>query len=492
MRKITRKALALLAVLCLLLSISGAIVFADDPVTVNSGETMTVNENLEANITVKEDATLNITDEVTVTGNVINSGETNNNGEIDGRVANRDSGIVINNGDIEAPAAVANSGNFTNTSDGTIEGTIQNINDGTFTNNGTITPYESENGTATSPISNQGIFTNTEDGNITSNIINTGTVINNGTISAPITTITITDSNNNEYEATNASATIINHDTCNNTESGIINGRISNTENGTFINDGTIVAQQLHNVRIDQDNDNVTESDRTTKITNTGTFTNNEGAAIESSFNNNGGVFTNNGTLTGDIITCSDGKVINNGDIKDASGVEETGQGIIENNGLIETMHVSNRDEATLINNGTITIIEKQVPIAETTEIETKSGIIQNVSVIQNQENGTINGNILNTQQTVASEDESTTNITGDFINNGTINGNVSNRDGANFENNYQINAELIYNNGGSTFENNGKIAATTEVVNGLANSQDDVFIDHRTITLDAETFTEM
>lgn len=269
-------------------------------------------------------------------GTIDNKGTFTNNGSIIASTITNQTGkeFINNSGNITQDNVTIN-GDYTNT------GTITSNNN--FTNSGDISGDGGKlivnNGSNSGSISQDtletsGTFENT--GSIIADITNGGTFTNNGTIGT----------NQNKAEITN-NGTFTNNNS-------VIASAITNSENKTFTNAGTVVTDTITNNGTLDGNGSITigggENSTTgvisqNNITINGNFANNGDMTANNSFSNSaditggGNLNINNGNNTGNItqgeITV-DGKLTNTGGSISAGSIANNGTISLENGSSLE------------------------------------------------------------------------------------------------------------------------------------------------------------
>ena len=293
-------------------------------------------------------------------GSTINAGSLNNSSSITGNTGS----LIISNG---------------GTNSGTISQNIVSITGGTLTNNNSITANEFNNSATISGSGSLTATTGNNSGNITQDNVtingdytNTGTItsnnnftnsgdisgdggkliVNNGSNSGSISQDTLETSGT--FENTGSIiADITNGGTFTNNNS-VIASAITNSENKTFTNAGTVVTDTITNNGTLDGNGSITIGDgenSTTgvisqnNITINGNFANNGDMTANNSFSNSaditggGNLNINNGNNTGNItqgeITV-DGKLTNTGGSISAGSIANNGTISLENGSYLE------------------------------------------------------------------------------------------------------------------------------------------------------------
>ena len=253
-----------------------------------------------------------------------NQGGTFNNGTINAGSLNNSSSITGNTGSL----IISNGG----TNSGTISQNIVSITGGTLTNNNSITANEFNNSATISGSGSLTVTTGNNSGNITQdNVTINGDYTNTGTIT----------SNNNFTNSGDISGDggklIVN----NGSNSGSISQDTLETS-GTFENTGSIIAD-ITNGGTFTNNGTVGTNQNKAEITNNGTFTNNNSVIASAITNSENKTFTNAGTVVTDTIT-NNGTLDGNGSITIGGGENSTTGVISQNNITINGNFANNGD----------------------------------------------------------------------------------------------------------------------------------------------------
>ena len=254
----------------------------------------------------------------------INQGSVTNNGTINAESLTNTSSITGNTGSL----IISNGG----TNSGTISQNIVSITGGTLTNNNSITANEFNNSATISGSGSLTVTTGNNSGNITQdNVTINGDYTNTGTIT----------SNNNFTNSGDISGDggklIVN----NGSNSGSISQDTLETS-GTFENTGSIIAD-ITNGGTFTNNGTVGTNQNKAEITNNGTFTNNNSVIASAITNNENKTFTNAGTVVTDKIT-NNGTLNGNGSITIGGGENSTTGDISQNNITINGNFANNGD----------------------------------------------------------------------------------------------------------------------------------------------------
>lgn len=254
----------------------------------------------------------------------INQGSVTNNGTINAESLTNTSSITGNTGSL----IISNGG----TNSGTISQNIVSITGGTLTNNNSITANEFNNSATISGSGSLTVTTGNNSGNITQdNVTINGDYTNTGTIT----------SNNNFTNSGDISGDggklIVN----NGSNSGSISQDTLETS-GTFENTGSIIAD-ITNGGTFTNNGTVGTNQNKAEITNNGTFTNNNSVIASAITNSENKTFTNAGTVVTDTIT-NNGTLDGNGSITIGGGENSTTGVISQNNITINGNFANNGD----------------------------------------------------------------------------------------------------------------------------------------------------
>ena len=254
----------------------------------------------------------------------INQGSVTNNGTINAESLTNTSSITGNTGSL----IISNGG----TNSGTISQNIVSITGGTLTNNNSITANEFNNSATISGSGSLTVTTGNNSGNITQdNVTINGDYTNTGTIT----------SNNNFTNSGDISGDggklIVN----NGSNSGSISQDTLETS-GTFENTGSIIAD-ITNGGTFTNNGTIGTNQNKAEITNNGTFTNNNSVIASAITNSENKTFTNAGTVVTDTIT-NNGTLDGNGSITIGGGENSTTGVISQNNITINGNFANNGD----------------------------------------------------------------------------------------------------------------------------------------------------
>lgn len=284
---------------------NGSIGSSSDKGTIDNKGTFTNNGSIIASTITNETGKefINNSGKEITAESFINQGSVTNNGTINAGSLNNSSSITGNTGSL----IISNGG----TNSGTISQNIVSITGGTLTNNNSITANEFNNSATISGSGSLTATTGNNSGNITQdNVTINGDYTNTGTIT----------SNNNFTNSGDISGDggklIVN----NGSNSGSISQDTLETS-GTFENTGSIIAD----------------------ITNGGTFTNNNSVIASAITNSENKTFTNAGTVVTDTIT-NNGTLDGNGSITIGGGENSTTGVISQNNITINGNFANNGD----------------------------------------------------------------------------------------------------------------------------------------------------
>lgn len=247
-------------------------------------------------------------------------------------------GSVTNNGTINAgslnnsSSITGNTGSLTISNSGTISQNIVSVTGGTLNNENSITANEFNNSATISGSGSLTATTGNNSGNITQdNVTIKGDYTNTGTIT----------SNDNFTNSGNISGgggkLIVN----NGSNSGSISQDTLETS-GTFENTGSIIAD-ITNGGTFTNNGTVGTNQNKAEITNNGTFTNNNSVIASAITNSENKTFTNAGTVVTDTIT-NNGTLDGNGSITIGGGENSTTGVISQNNITINGNFANNGD----------------------------------------------------------------------------------------------------------------------------------------------------
>lgn len=254
----------------------------------------------------------------------INQGSVTNNGTINAESLTNTSSITGNTGSL----IISNGG----TNSGTISQNIVSITGGTLTNNNSITANEFNNSATISGSGSLTVTTGNNSGNITQD---------NVTINSDYTNTGTITSNNNFTNSGDISGDggklIVN----NGSNSGSISQDTLETS-GTFENTGSIIAD-ITNGGTFTNNGTVGTNQNKAEITNNGTFTNNNSVIASAITNSENKTFTNAGTVVTDTIT-NNGTLDGNGSITIGGGENSTTGVISQNNITINGNFANNGD----------------------------------------------------------------------------------------------------------------------------------------------------
>ncbi len=352
---------------------NGSIGSSSDKGTIDNKGTFTNNGSIIASTITNETGKefINNSGKEITAESFINQGSVTNNGTINAGSLNNSSSITGNTGSL----IISNGG----TNSGTISQNIVSITGGTLTNNNSITANEFNNSATISGSGSLTATTGNNSGNITQDNVtingdytNTGTItsnnnftnsgdisgdggkliVNNGSNSGSISQDTLETSGT--FENTGSIiADITNGGTFTNNNS-VIASAITNSENKTFTNAGTVVTDTITNNGTLDGNGSITIGDgenSTTgvisqnNITINGNFANNGDMTANNSFSNSaditggGNLNINNGNNTGNItqgeITV-DGKLTNTGGSISAGSIANNGTISLENGSYLE------------------------------------------------------------------------------------------------------------------------------------------------------------
>lgn len=352
---------------------NGSIGSSSDKGTIDNKGTFTNNGSIIASTITNEtgkEFINNSGNEITA-DSFTNQGSVTNNGTINAGSLNNSSSITGNTGSL----TISNGG----TNSGTISQNIVSVTGGTLNNENSITANEFNNSATISGSGSLTATTGNNSGNITQDNVtikgdytNTGTItsnnnftnsgdisgdggkliVNNGSNSGSISQDTLETSGT--FENTGSIiADITNGGTFTNNNS-VIASAITNSENKTFTNAGTVVTDTITNNGTLDGNGSITIGDgenSTTgvisqnNITINGNFANNGDMTANNSFSNSaditggGNLNINNGNNTGNItqgeITV-DGKLTNTGGSISAGSIANNGTISLENGSYLE------------------------------------------------------------------------------------------------------------------------------------------------------------
>ena len=305
---------------------NGSIGSSSDKGTIDNKGTFTNNGSIIASTITNETGKefINNSGKEITAESFINQGSVTNNGTINAESLNNSSSITGNTGSL----IISNGG----TNSGTISQNIVSITGGTLTNNNSITANEFNNSATISGSGSLTATTGNNSGNITQdNVTINGDYTNTGTIT----------SNNNFTNSGDISGDggklIVN----NGSNSGSISQDTLETS-GTFENTGSIIAD-ITNGGTFTNNGTVGTNQNKAEITNNGTFTNNNSVIASAITNSENKTFTNAGTVVTDTIT-NNGTLDGNGSITIGGGENSTTGVISQNNITINGNFANNGD----------------------------------------------------------------------------------------------------------------------------------------------------
>lgn len=305
---------------------NGSIGSSSDKGTIDNKGTFTNNGSIIASTITNETGKefINNSGKEITAESFINQGSVTNNGTINAGSLNNSSSITGNTGSL----IISNGG----TNSGTISQNIVSITGGTLTNNNSITANEFNNSATISGSGSLTATTGNNSGNITQdNVTINGDYTNTGTIT----------SNNNFTNSGDISGDggklIVN----NGSNSGSISQDTLETS-GTFENTGSIIAN-ITNGGTFTNNGTVGTNQNKAEITNNGTFTNNNSVIASAITNSENKTFTNAGTVVTDTIT-NNGTLDGNGSITIGGGENSTTGDISQNNITINGNFANNGD----------------------------------------------------------------------------------------------------------------------------------------------------
>lgn len=305
---------------------NGSIGSSSDKGTIDNKGTFTNNGSIIASTITNETGKefINNSGKEITAESFINQGSVTNNGTINAGSLNNSSSITGNTGSL----IISNGG----TNSGTISQNIVSITGGTLTNNNSITANEFNNSATISGSGSLTATTGNNSGNITQdNVTINGDYTNTGTIT----------SNNNFTNSGDISGDggklIVN----NGSNSGSISQDTLETS-GTFENTGSIIAD-ITNGGTFTNNGTIGTNQNKAEITNNGTFTNNNSVIASAITNSENKTFTNAGTVVTDTIT-NNGTLDGNGSITIGGGENSTTGVISQNNITINGNFANNGD----------------------------------------------------------------------------------------------------------------------------------------------------
>lgn len=305
---------------------NGSIGSSPDKGTIDNKGTFTNNGSIIASTITNETGKefINNSGKEITAESFINQGSVTNNGTINAGSLNNSSSITGNTGSL----IISNGG----TNSGTISQNIVSITGGTLTNNNSITANEFNNSATISGSGSLTATTGNNSGNITQdNVTINGDYTNTGTIT----------SNNNFTNSGDISGDggklIVN----NGSNSGSISQDTLETS-GTFENTGSIIAD-ITNGGTFTNNGTIGTNQNKAEITNNGTFTNNNSVIASAITNSENKTFTNAGTVVTDTIT-NNGTLDGNGSITIGGGENSTTGVISQNNITINGNFANNGD----------------------------------------------------------------------------------------------------------------------------------------------------
>lgn len=303
---------------------NGSIGSSSDKGTIDNKGTFTNNGSIIASTITNEtgkEFINNSGNEITA-DSFTNQGSVTNNGTINAGSLNNSSSITGNTGSL----TISNGG----TNSGTISQNIVSVTGGTLNNENSITANEFNNSATISGSGSLTATTGNNSGNITQDNV-TGDYTNTGTIT----------SNDNFTNSGNISGgggkLIVN----NGSNSGSISQDTLETS-GTFENTGSIIAD-ITNGGTFTNNGTVGTNQNKAEITNNGTFTNNNSVIASAITNSENKTFTNAGTVVTDTIT-NNGTLDGNGSITIGGGENSTTGVISQNNITINGNFANNGD----------------------------------------------------------------------------------------------------------------------------------------------------
>ena len=305
---------------------NGSIGSSSDKGTIDNKGTFTNNGSIIASTITNEtgkEFINNSGNEITA-DSFTNQGSVTNNGTINAGSLNNSSSITGNTGSL----TISNGG----TNSGTISQNIVSVTGGTLNNENSITANEFNNSATISGSGSLTATTGNNSGNITQdNVTIKGDYTNTGTIT----------SNDNFTNSGNISGgggkLIVN----NGSNSGSISQDTLETS-GTFENTGSIIAD-ITNGGTFTNNGTVGTNQNKAEITNNGTFTNNNSVIASAITNSENKTFTNAGTVVTDTIT-NNGTLDGNGSITIGGGENSTTGVISQNNITINGNFANNGD----------------------------------------------------------------------------------------------------------------------------------------------------
>lgn len=301
---------------------NGSIGSSSDKGTIDNKGTFTNNGSIIASTITNETGKefINNSGKEITAESFINQGSVTNNGTINAGSLNNSSSITGNTGSL----IISNGG----TNSGTISQNIVSITGGTLTNNNSITANEFNNSATISGSGSLTATTGNNSGNITQdNVTINGDYTNTGTIT----------SNNNFTNSGDGGKLIVN----NGSNSGSISQDTLETS-GTFENTGSIIAD-ITNGGTFTNNGTIGTNQNKAEITNNGTFTNNNSVIASAITNSENKTFTNAGTVVTDTIT-NNGTLDGNGSITIGGGENSTTGVISQNNITINGNFANNGD----------------------------------------------------------------------------------------------------------------------------------------------------
>lgn len=305
---------------------NGSIGSSSDKGTIDNKGTFTNNGSIIASTITNETGKefINNSGKEITAESFINQGSVTNNGTINAESLTNTSSITGNTGSL----IISNGG----TNSGTISQNIVSITGGTLTNNNSITANEFNNSATISGSGSLTATTGNNSGNITQdNVTINGDYTNTGTIT----------SNNNFTNSGDISGDggklIVN----NGSNSGSISQDTLETS-GTFENTGSIIAD-ITNGGTFTNNGTIGTNQNKAEITNNGTFTNNNSVIASAITNSENKTFTNAGTVVTDTIT-NNGTLDGNGSITIGGGENSTTGVISQNNITINGNFANNGD----------------------------------------------------------------------------------------------------------------------------------------------------
>ncbi len=305
---------------------NGSIGSSSDKGTIDNKGTFTNNGSIIASTITNETGKefINNSGKEITAESFINQGSVTNNGTINAGSLNNSSSITGNTGSL----TISNGG----TNSGTISQNIVSVTGGTLNNENSITANEFNNSATISGSGSLTATTGNNSGNITQdNVTIKGDYTNTGTI-------TSNDNFTNSGDISGDGGKLIVN---NGSNSGSISQDTLETS-GTFENTGSIIAD-ITNGGTFTNNGTIGTNQNKAEITNNGTFTNNNSVIASAITNSENKTFTNAGTVVTDTIT-NNGTLDGNGSITIGGGENSTTGVISQNNITINGNFANNGD----------------------------------------------------------------------------------------------------------------------------------------------------